>query len=476
MATKKDLVEAHAFARRRLVTAFLSGAPGGREVEPTRPGRTIVGGVALAVLMVAGAAILSVLSPRTPGDWNEPGLVISKETGERYVITEKGDPPDLRPVINVTSAQLILGIDVEPKIVSRDDLDDVTPGTDIGILGAPQELPMTDDFVDTGWTACTGPGMGLKVHIESTPLVDALPDGGFLVRTGEDYWVIARGVPEDDALADPRAYRYRLSPVGEEQDNLLAALGLPHRQNALAVPREWLELFPEGGVLGMESFPIEGRGEPATGAGLPPGARVGDYLTVGPTTFVLTREGPARLDPFDAVVYTNSGVGRGAAQPSGIPVDREPPGGQVNSPSDAATWPDTVPLVQPRDQFCAVLDVAAGEAPAVQIGTAPTGEASAAEVEEGRREATIQAGRGAFVRSGDWHSTTSSTTFVVDDKGAAYPLEGDDTLANLGYASYPAPLVPDSWIKILDPGVLLSTALALCPPEGLVAGEAPCGG
>ena len=36
MATKKDLVEAYSFSRRRLVTAFLSGAPGGREV--THPG------------------------------------------------------------------------------------------------------------------------------------------------------------------------------------------------------------------------------------------------------------------------------------------------------------------------------------------------------------------------------------------------------------------------------------------------------
>ena len=50
MATKKDLVEAYSFSRRRLVTAFVSGAPGGREVEPARPGRTIVGGLALAVL------------------------------------------------------------------------------------------------------------------------------------------------------------------------------------------------------------------------------------------------------------------------------------------------------------------------------------------------------------------------------------------------------------------------------------------
>ena len=63
MATKKDLVEAYSFSRRRLVTAFVSGAPGGREVEPARPGRTIVGGLALAVLLIAGAAIAGIFCP-----------------------------------------------------------------------------------------------------------------------------------------------------------------------------------------------------------------------------------------------------------------------------------------------------------------------------------------------------------------------------------------------------------------------------
>ena len=57
MSSKRDLVEAHSFNRRRLVTAFVSGAPGGREVEPVRYGRTLVGGLVLALLIVAGAAV-----------------------------------------------------------------------------------------------------------------------------------------------------------------------------------------------------------------------------------------------------------------------------------------------------------------------------------------------------------------------------------------------------------------------------------
>ena len=99
MATKKDLVEAYSFSRRRLVTAFVSGAPGGREVEPARPGRTIVGGLALAVLLVAGAAIAGVFAPRTPDDWTEHGLIVSKDTGQAYVIVPDAGHSAMEPGI-----------------------------------------------------------------------------------------------------------------------------------------------------------------------------------------------------------------------------------------------------------------------------------------------------------------------------------------------------------------------------------------
>src|SRR4051812_44976121 len=106
MSSKKDLVEAHSFNRRRLVTAFVSGAPGGREVEPVRYGRTLVGGLVLAALVVAGAAVTPILTKsQLPEDWNKKGLVVGKESGSRFVAVDK----TLYPVINTTSARLILG-------------------------------------------------------------------------------------------------------------------------------------------------------------------------------------------------------------------------------------------------------------------------------------------------------------------------------------------------------------------------------
>jgi Type VII secretion system ESX-1, transport TM domain B len=67
MTTKRDLAEAYAFDRRRLVTALVSGASGGREEEPRRPARTLVGGVALALLLLAGAPVADKVLHRQPG-------------------------------------------------------------------------------------------------------------------------------------------------------------------------------------------------------------------------------------------------------------------------------------------------------------------------------------------------------------------------------------------------------------------------
>lgn len=61
MATGKDLVEAHSFSRRRLVAAFVSGAAAGPVAETPRAARPVVGGLALAGLLLAAVAVVRVL-------------------------------------------------------------------------------------------------------------------------------------------------------------------------------------------------------------------------------------------------------------------------------------------------------------------------------------------------------------------------------------------------------------------------------
>ncbi|UUZ60908.1 type VII secretion protein EccB [Nocardioides sp. B-3] len=149
MATKKDLVEAHSFSKRRLVTAFISGAPGGREVEPVRPGRVLIGGVAISLLLLAGAAIAGFLIGRPNSQWLEAGsFVTSKDTGEQYVVLEGGDDPVIRRVPNYISAQLLLGeSDLTPFRVRDKYIREVTLGEDLGIDDAPAGLPDPEGLI-----------------------------------------------------------------------------------------------------------------------------------------------------------------------------------------------------------------------------------------------------------------------------------------------------------------------------------------
>ncbi|MGZ6744961.1 MAG: type VII secretion protein EccB [Nocardioides sp.] len=477
MATKRDLVEAHAFSRRRLVTAFVSGAPGGREVEPARPGRTIVGGLALAVLLVAGAAIAGVFAPRDSSDWKNPGLVVSKETGAAYVILKASDHPVLRPVINITSARLILQDDATPTLVSQDTIDQQTIGEDIGILGAPASLPTSGLLVDSGWTACTASDAGIRVDVSADPDVTAQPRSGFLVESGGTYYAVAQGSERDGR--PPAAYRYLLPQVARGQvddlDNLLGELGLPIRAAAVKVSSAWLALLPAGGDLDWSSFGVDGLGQPVSYAGdtgVPTDARVGDVVTSGSSALLLTPAGPITLDPWALAVY------RHTATPLGLPtVDKrvgrapriseesQPATGEQKLPAYAkASWPDDVLL--PHDGApCAQLTTASGSAPTVQVVSDPGPRASADGLAAGTVERTVDAGRGAYVLSGDWSDTTQGSPFVIDAKGSSYPLVGEEAASRLGYGSHPVVVVPDSWVKLFDPGVNLSVDDALCPPH-----------
>ena len=181
MATKRDLVEAHAFSRRRLVTAFVSGAPGGREVEPVRPGRALVGGVALCVLLVAGALIAASSRRACAADWHEPGLVVSKETGAAYVITERR--PGAAPGLNITSALLIPGCRASRRSCRRTSIEEQAIGPTSASSARPRPCPTPaaggDRLVGLHRDTARHP-----TYIAPRPQATPATDAGFVVQSG----------------------------------------------------------------------------------------------------------------------------------------------------------------------------------------------------------------------------------------------------------------------------------------------------
>ncbi|WP_435748180.1 type VII secretion protein EccB [Nocardioides sp. SYSU DS0663] len=481
MATKKDLVEAHAFSRRRLVTAFVSGAPGGREVEPTRPGRTVVGGLALSILLLAGAAIASVLSPRAPSDWTEGGLVVSKERGAAYVVLagddggdEDSDDPVLRPVINITSAQLILGAEPEPNVVEQDEIDRYAIGEDIGILDAPATVPEPELLLQTGWTACTADRRGVKVDVSTEQRVRPAPGAGLLVRTGARHYVIAQsGVPGPDGST--RAHAYELPPA-PGNDLLLQRIGLPIRREAVRVPEQWLTLFPSGGALELGSFALGDLGGPSPDAGrdgLPADARIGDVYDSGGIRLLLTEAGPVRLTAFAQAVYEHSERPAGF-RPELLETSGDPQLRQATPAYAAASWPEDA-LSPVTGEHCAVLVTSPDEAPVVVIGTDPVGAASVEAAAVGPRlvDRSVDPGRGSYALAAGWDGGAVGSPYLLDPRGAVYPLVGAEAAERLGYGDVEPPVVPDPWIELFEEGVPLSVDAALCPPVRTTSGQ-PC--
>ncbi len=262
MATKKDLVEAYSFSRRRLITAFVSGAPGGREVEPSRPGRTIVGGIALAVLMIAGAAVLGILTDRDPGDWQKVG------PGER-----EGDQCRLRDPHRgraaATGHQHHLG-----HAAARAGPEDhrgeprrSSPKADRGATARASSRPRsprptrTSSFPRGGRRApardsVDGEPFGVKVSVtDEDDGVEVRPNDGLVVRSKGTLYLVAESLVEGDRDA-PRGYYHEIDEA-DADPVLTRVAGGTNRTDALDVDQQWLDLFTPGAPLSLQSLGLE---------------------------------------------------------------------------------------------------------------------------------------------------------------------------------------------------------------------------
>ena len=467
MATKKDLVEAHSFSKRRLITAFISGAPGGREVEPVRPGRVLIGGVVLSLLLLAGAAIAGFLIGRPNSQWLEVGsFVTSKDTGEQYVVLEGGDDPVIRRVPNYISAQLLLGeSELTPFQVRDKYIREVTLGEDLGIDDAPAGLPDPDGLIQTGWTACTAPGAGIQVAVDRTPAVNELIDSAFLVRSGG-----ALSLVTPDTLGpDGRAHRFELPSEPTDAGTIAERLGFGATEQAPEVSADWLNLFPPGEPLTQEAFGVTRGGQPADyGSDVETDLsqyRIGDLLTEpNGAYYLLADDGPQSLSTFASEIYRVVG---GEAQPIDAQLSAE-----FQLPEYPADWPETLPAAELAPELCAVLHPDTDGAARIALGDDPTGDASAEGLAKGRHDVEVQPAGGAYVQSGAADAATDGTPYVIDSAGYKYELIGPEVPGYIGYGDTTAPMVPSSWMDFFVDKVELSVNLARRVPEDAPAADA----
>jgi type VII secretion protein EccB len=436
MATKRDLVDAQAFSRRRLVTAFVSGAPAGREVEPRKPFRAVVGGVALSALIIAGGAAAGLLSPTLPDGWDNNRLVVAKSSGARFVALQG----TLYPVINTTSARLIIPAE-DFRVVSVPDKKIATTprGITVGILGAPDVLPAADQLDETGWTACTSNTGGIATVLARQPAARAATGKAVVVRSASGTWVVTGN--------------YRLPVPANNQAAILRALGLDTAPS-IGASATWLNLFSAGPAL--TPLTVAGAGRPLASSNLPADVVVGSVLAVSSGAGSARRyvvDAAGKLAPLSAVGYALYRIGSGSSLGGDVAVSAAQTGSIATEPQPIAPtqWPEAVPTAL-SGVPCAVLHTGANTGISVSLGASDSVTPPATGV-----TTAVAPGTGAVIRVIGDGVVNRGPIELIDQAGQAFPIPDPATvLPQLGYGGEQVTNVPQPWAELFPSGPALT--------------------
>ncbi|MBZ4488306.1 type VII secretion protein EccB [Microbacterium sp. cx-55] len=438
MATKNDLIEAQTFSRRRLLTAFISGAPGGKELEPTAPLRAVIAAIALTVAVILVGVFWGLIRPGLPNGWENGKLILVSDTGARFVTVEGA----LHPVINTASARLLLPSE-DFAVISTDqsNLQGVALGSTLGIVGAPDELPAPDRLQNAGWSACVTDDAGVDVQIGAASAEAAAGRAVVVESDGERY-----------VIDGERSYA-----VGAgESDAILRAAGIT-ALNPVDVSSDWLNLFTPGTPL--EPLVVAGKGNVVPGADLAVGDVV--HLTGTAETERLLVQSNGELAELSPLAWQLYQLGAGAsatpidvsgADISGLGTSARPAGGE--------DWPASgFQSIDGDERACALLVDDGTEAHSVLAVQSADTEASAG--------VHVEPGTGALLRAGGRGEQSTGIVTLVDATGTAYPLPGatEETVARLGYQVADIGPVGDVWIDLLKTGPALSEDAAGTSPS-----------
>jgi type VII secretion protein EccB len=436
-------------------------------VDPLRSqSRAVLMGVLLLITGMLGCFVFSFIRPA--GSAGNDAVLADRETSALYVRVND----QLHPVLNLTSARLIAGRDVNPTQVKSSELDRFPRGNMIGIPGAPERMVQAQDQ-DANWTVCQGSD---AVSPGVTVLAGAPAEGGehaatladdraVLVDTGAGTWLLWGGRRSAIDLAD-RAVTGALGfganlpaprPISSGLFNAIPE-GVPLRAPQIAGAGEWAQ-FP-----------------------LPVGAPVGSVVVAYGADntllyYAVLPDGLQQVSPVVAALLRNSnsfGLQQpprlGADEIAALPVSRmldadAYPSRQLtvvdaaSSPVTCANW------AKPADASTSSMTLLSGAALPVADGV------RAVDLVDGgpATRVAIPAGTGYLVQTvgSEPAAPPAGALFWVSDTGVRYGIEaaGDadelsKTVAALGLER-PATPIPWSVLSLFSGGPALSEDGAL---------------
>jgi type VII secretion protein EccB len=501
MASRRDELNAYTFAKRRLTGQFVQPDPAGSEEDAPRPLRAVVPGVIVSVLVLAVSGAWGVFKPVAPQNWDVPGenVIVAGKSTTRYVVLKTDGKAHLHPVLNMSSARLLLDPAKSGVIsVSESVLDNgrIPRGATLGIPYAPDRLPGPGDAgAAKRWAVCERPGEDGRA-IQQAAFVLAgreqrKTEGAGRLHGGELMYVEGPDRTRYVVDAEGTAYATR-------KDELLLRQLVGQGSTPQRVSVAWLDTLHKGDTI---TFPeIEGTpGADARAPGrLEPDAnRVGMILRAADgirnQQYLVLPGRVAPISDFVAKLLLNSreliGLGQDghATSVSGATIRPGQGFGQGKHWPDNAPDPVNSATASSRSTLCNVLRAVDGHNGSTTLSTwAGTGFPATA---GGSGSAYVTPGSGQLFRQFQGSGTGSGFVFLVTDTGLRYGMQShSDTAVNdagtgsagsdeqqgrqgepqqaqnrLGYHDvHPAP-IPAAWASFLPAGPRLSTEAARRP-------------
>ncbi|MFD0205966.1 MULTISPECIES: type VII secretion protein EccB [Saccharothrix] len=466
MASNRDQLQAQQFLLQRVVSALVTG-----ETDPEQPPfrRSVVaafGGIAIAVVVLAGFGVYGMVSPGGSTAWRGEVVVVEEETGARHVYLDGR----LHPVANYVSALLALGKHAPTRTVSRESLAGVPRGPRIGIEDAPDSLPDPDRLLTTGWTMCSQPRpdvTGATVNDSVLVVGGGVPGG----RSLDDRALLVDVPDTGDQYLLWRGFRHRI----KQADTVAVGLALRSEPRA-RVGSSMVDVLPAGEPIAPIALPDIGAESKAV-----PGARIGRLFAVetsgGAVQHYLAEAEVLR--PISELQYDIQRAFQPTAQaydggqPFGLPLGLVV-AGQARQGPPVAIGPGKPPTARPEfaaadgSVLCAAFD-GAGSPPTLVAdpdlpAPDPLTTATARRTETGTPLADrviVPPGRAAVVEVMPGPDAPVGTVVLVTDQGRAHPLAQREVLEVLGYKGFTPVRLPVSLVARVPHGSPLDPVTAL---------------
>jgi type VII secretion protein EccB len=450
-------------------------------VDPLRTQtRAVLMGVLLVVTALVGCFVFSLIRPN--GSAANNAVLADRSTAALYVRVGE----QLHPVLNLTSARLIVGRPVNPTTVKSTELDRFPRGNLIGIPGAPERM-VQSTAKDANWTVCdavSGPATGVTV-------IAGAPDssGARAAALNAGHAVLVRNPTSTWLLWDGRRSRIDLADHA-----VTGALGLG---SDIPAPRPiavgLFNAIPEAPSLSAPAIPDAGSPPRfPMPVSAPIGAVVQSHALEGTLYYAVLPDGLQPISPVLAAILRNSnsyGLDQpprlGADQVAKLPVSRMLDAGRypdqrislVDAAHDPVTCAHWSKLAGATTNSLTLLTGSALPVPeAVHtedlVGAGTGGTANRVALPAGTGYFTATVGQNAA-------SPAAGSLFWISDTGVRYGIDNEGgtnapakTAEVLGL-NPPATPIPWSMLSLFAPGPTLSRADALLAHDGLAPDTRP---